>query len=325
MKVNIFNLKSLLIKILKRKGLTHNEAHIIVDEYLEAEISGKKTHGILKFLKELPFINDRKGLPIIITDNKAVVLVDANKEIGQLGAMFCINILINRAKKYGIGLVGMKNSQRYGALCFWAKKIAQSDLIGIVINSCEPAATVFGGRTPILGTNPIAIGIPGLGEPIVLDMATSKKPMSTLLYSMLYNKPLPEKTFINSKGEYTTDPTKVAAVEHFGDYKGYGLSFMLQILSGSLITANMGRKINSPYKIGYYFQAIDPSAFQNIKLFKKQTNQFVQEVKSSKLKRGFKKITIPGERSKNIQELNIKNGSIEIPSELLENLKKELN
>ncbi len=325
MEVDIFVLKSLLIKILKRKGLNQSEATIIADEYWEAEISGKKTHGIAKFLKELRYVADRKGSPSIIIDNKAVVLVDANKEIGQLGAKFCIDILINRTKRYGIGLIGMKNSQRYGSLSFWANRIAQANLVGIITNSCEPATAVFGGITPILGTNPIAIGIPTFKEPIVLDMATSKVSMSTLLYSAIYNKFLPKETFLDNKGNYTTDPTKVVAVEHFGGYKGFGLSFMLQILSGALISANMGKDIHSPYDAGYYFQAIDPSIFQDIKLFKKHINQFVFEVKASKLKKGFSKIIIPGERSKNLKQQNIKKGTIEISLKLFKNLNREAN
>lgn len=325
MEINIFVLKSLLIKILRKKGLKQSEAAIIVDEYWEAEISGKRTHGIAKLLKELPYVVDRKGSPFIITNNKAVVLVDANKEIGQLGAKFCIDILLKRTKCYGIGLVGMKNSQRYGSLSFWVNKIAEANLIGIITNSCEPATTAFGGATPILGTNPIAIGIPTFKDPIVLDMATSKVSMSTLLYSSIYGKSLPKETFIDSKGSYTTDPTRVIAVEHFGGYKGFGLSFMLEILAGALVSANMGRDINSPYDAGYYFQAIDPSVFQDIKIFKKHVNQFALEVKDSKLRNGFDEIIIPGERSKNIKRQNIKKGTIEISSKLFESLNREVN
>lgn len=324
MEIDVFVLKSLLIKILKKKGLKQSEAAIIVDEYWEAEISGKKTHGIAKFLKELPYIFDRKNPPSIVVDNKAVVLVDAKKEIGQLGAKFCIDILIKRTKRYGIGLVGMKNSQRYGSLSFWANRIAEANLIGIITNSCEPATTAFGGITPILGTNPIAIGIPTSKDPIVLDMATSKVSMSTLLYSSIYRKSLPRETFFDNKGNYTTDPAKAIAVENFGGYKGFGLSFMLEILAGALVSANMGKDINSSYDAGYYFQAIDPSVFQDIKIFNKHVDKFILEVKDSKLRNGFDRIIIPGERSKNTKQQNLKKRIIEISSKLFEDLNREL-
>jgi L-2-hydroxycarboxylate dehydrogenase (NAD+) len=325
MKININALKLLLQRILIKKGLSKGQAKIIADEYWESEINGKKTHGIVKFLKELQYLKDRKGSPKIILDKGPILLIDANGEIGQLAANFCIKLLIKRTKQYGLTMIGIKNMQRYGALSFWVSKIAQADLIGIMTNSCEPAATAFGGISPVLGTNPIAIGIPTSNDSIILDMATSKMSMSTLLYSAFYNKPLPEKTFLDIAGEYTTDPSKIKAVENFGEYKGYGLSLILQILSGSLITAKMGHEIHSMYDIGYYFQAIDPSIFQNIKSFKRQNDQLIKEIKTSKRKSNVKKIFIPGEKSRGIKKQVLKNEFITIPAKIFSLLEKQKN
>src|SRR5258708_6099279 len=114
MKINIYRLQEILLEILQKKGLSQDEAIIIAHDYWDAEICGKKTHGIAKFYKELPFFDERQGPPQIILDKESMVLVDANREIGQLAANFCIDILISRTKKTGIACVGMKNAQRYG-------------------------------------------------------------------------------------------------------------------------------------------------------------------------------------------------------------------
>lgn len=323
MRINIYTLKKILEDVLVKKGFSEKDANFIANDYWRSEIGGKTTHGVVKFLKELQYLTDKQNSPEIITDNKSMVLVDAHREVGSLAAKYSIDLLIKRAKRYGLAIVGMKNAQRYGALNHWALYIAKADLIGIVINSCEPASTAYGGVSPILGTNPLAIGVPTSSDPIVLDMATSKASMSRLLLSM-YGQPLPRKTFFDSKGNYTLNPKKVRAVEHFGGYKGYGLALMLQILAGSLVIAKMGSKIKTHYDIGYYFQAIDPSVFQDIKSFKKQNDNLVAEIKKSKRKIGTNIITIPGERSKTYREIALHNREIEISEKLYGLLIKEI-
>lgn len=315
MKINIYTLRKLLEEILVKKGFSGKDAKFIANDYWESEIGGKTTHGIVKFLKELQYLTDKRISPEIIIDNKSMLLVDAHREVGSLAAKYSIDLLIKRTKRYGSAIVGMKNAQRYGALNHWALQIAKVDLIGIVINSCEPATTAYGGTSPVLGTNPLAIGVPTSSDPIVLDMATSKASMSRLLLSM-YGQPLPAKTFFDSKGDYTLNPKKVRAVEHFGGYKGYGLALMLQILSGSLVTAKMGSKIKTHYDIGYYFQAIDPSVFQDIKSFKKQNDNLVAEIKRSKRKIGINTITVPGERSKIYKQKALSTREIEMSEKL---------
>lgn len=323
MKINIYTLKQVLEDILESKGLSKKDAVFVANDYWESEISGKRTHGIIKFYKELQYITDKQSPPRIIVDKKTMILIDARKEVGPIAAKYAIDLLIKRTKKYGLAIIGMKNAQRYGALNHWALQIAKADLIGIVINSCEPAVTAYGGISPILGTNPLAIGVPTSYDPIALDMATSKAPMSRLLISSIYGEPLPRETFLDSSGNYTLNPKKVRAVEYFGGYKGYGLALMLQILSGSLVTAKMGSKIKTHYDIGYYFQAIDPSVFQDIKSFKQQNDDFVTEIKKSKRKIDTNIITIPGERSKIYRQKTLDNREIEISEKLYRLLRKE--
>jgi LDH2 family malate/lactate/ureidoglycolate dehydrogenase len=325
MKININSLKNLLTDILIKKGFSNKDALFIANDYWNAEISGKRTHGIIKFYKELAFINDKEATPRVIKDKGPIVLIDANKEVGPLAAKKAIDLLIKRARKYGVAIVGMKNSQRYGSLSSWSLRIAEADLIGIVINSCEPAAAPYRGISPILGTNPLSVSIPMPNNPIILDMATSKSSMSELLLSVYNNKPLKRATFLDKNGKYTTNPRKVNAVESFGGYKGYGLGLILQILSGSLVTAKMGFNIKNHYDFGYYFQAIDPTILQNLETFKSQNEIFIKEIRSGKKKVGAKEILIPGERSMKTKEKALKNENIIISEKIFSQLNRELN
>lgn len=325
MKINIYILKKLLTDILVKRGLSRENAEFVANDYWESEISGKKTHGIIKFYKELQYLSDKEAEPQIVIDKNSVVLINANKEIGPIATKKAIDILIQRTKKNGVAIVGMINAQRYGALNHWASFIAKANLVGIITNSSEPAVAPYGGISPILGTNPLSIGIPTTGDPIILDMATSKSSMSQLLLAQINKELLPEKTFLNKKGGYTSNPEEVNAVEGFGGYKSYGLALILQILSGSLITAKMGSTIKSHYDVGYFFQAIDPSIFQNIKIFKSMNDKLLLELKTSKRKNKLQPILIPGERNKKTKKYSLRSKEIEISEKIYKMLLNEIN
>lgn len=314
-KVSIKRLRGLMTKVAGNLGVPKKHIGLVIESCIRAEISGKTTHGIGKFLFESQFFKERIGLPKIIKNSGSFALVDSQKEIGQISAGFCVDLCLKKAKRYGIAIVGMSNSQRYGTLDLWSEKIAEEDLIGIVMNTCEPEMAVYGGVSKTLGTNPISYSIPTLEEPVTLDMATAKVAMSLMWERRRLNRSLPANTFFDENGKYTTDPFQAVAVEPFGGYKGFGVALLVQILTGSFLGLPMATEIKSLYDIGYLFIAIDPSVFQDVKDFKRQNSRLVQIVKSSKT-RGSLKIKTPGERSRETRKKSLERGYMKIDSEL---------
>lgn len=317
MEMKISKVEEVMKRLLLERGLPEREAGLISSDYLAAEMRGRSTHGITKFLKELDYIAEERDTPVIVIDNGALVLVDARREVGQLAASFCTDIVIDRAKRYGISVVGMKNAKRYGTLEPWATAIAKNDLIGIITNICEPAGAPYGAFSAVLGSNPLAVGIPTLTEPIVLDMATTEVSMSTIWNSMMEKKELPNNIFFDKQGRYTTDPYTAVAAEIFGGHKGYGISVALEILGGSLVSAMMGSTIESPYDLGYYFQAINPSVFRDIEEFKAENTKLVDEIKSAGKKPGTYEIFLPGEQGNRRYKKAIDRGTIDLPEDIV--------
>ncbi len=315
-KVKISELEGMLKGALVRGGLSDSEAGVVALDYLRAEMRGKKTHGITKFIKELDYITGRRGKPEVVIDTGALVLVDANGELGQIAAMLSVDIVTDRAKRYGIAAVGLKNAKRYDTLEPWAAAIAKNDLVGIVANSCEPAGTPYGASSAVLGSNPLAVGIPTSRDPIVLDMATTELAMSTIWNRMLEGKNLPENVFFDNVGNYTVEPSEAVAVDIFGGYKGYGISVAIEVLSGSLICAMMGSGKKSSSDIGYYFQAIDPSAFRNIEEFKAENTRLVGEIKSAARKPGVEEIFVPGEQGNRNYNMALESGVIDLSDQV---------
>ncbi len=322
MKINIYKLQEQMLILLSRKGFSDPESKILMHAYWNAELEGKTTHGISRFYWDIQNFHPKRK-PKIVIDKKAVVLVDGQHGSGPLIANYASDMLIKRAKNYGIALVGIKNMTQYGSLSEWTEKIAKKNLIGLITNSCQPAAAPFGGVSKILGTNPISISIPSDEDPIILDMSTSEVPMGLIWYCLETGKKLPKHNFYDEDGKFTTDPKKAKAVKTFGGYKGYGLSFMLQILSGSLVSAFMGDEIKNAYDIGYMFLAIDPSFFQNLDTFKQKNSTFIKQIKNCKKNSGVDQILIPGERSLKNKKTALKDETIDIPEAIWSKLNEK--
>lgn len=266
-------------------------------------------------------LSARGNKPKILKDKGNYALIDGDKEIGLLSAELAINILLEKAKKFDNAMVGMTNSFYYTMAGIYAKQIAESGYVVIVINNGGPAIVApYGGIDPILGTNPIAIGIPTSQGPLVLDMATSEQPWGEVNLAKVENRPLVEKAFLDKKGKFTTDPDKAETIVPFAGYKGYGLNFMIEILTGAFVSAKMGLQSQNAYDLGFLFIAYAPDMFTTKEKFDSQVIQLVSDIKKSRRLPGTNEIYIPGERAKSKIGQALSDGYIDISESTLENL-----
>lgn len=356
--IEISELRDLLDKILTLRNIDNEYKEFISDDLIQAELGEKKTHGLGKALlldealkrKKESIINDvleaelsgkeKVGLArMLLLDNELknrestvelvkefgnYALFNGHKELGHIAALTCVDKVIELAKKHGNAIVGLTNASRYGRLKPFAKKIAENNLIGIVMNNAGPAAvTAYGGITPILGTNPICFGFPSNNdEPYLFDFSTSKRIWGEIRQSKLENRNLPKECFLDKNGQYTVDPDKANAVVSFGDAKGFALCYAIEILAGAFTGAKMGLQVEDEYDLGFTFMAFSPEMFGNIEDFKNKLKILENEIKSSVKNETTEKIYIPGEVSKERFENNMKVGKIQVDSEILNRLKQ---
>ena len=279
-----------MLAVCAKHGLSDVESAIVVENYLEAEITKKTTHGVTKFCFESQFFEDRKDSPQVVTDTGPVVKLNGNQEIGQIAAKMCIELCSVRAKKYGIAIVVINNIQRYGILRTWIRSFDQNNLFGIVMNTCEPAMTGFGGKNKALGTNPLAYSIRTKSTSYIVDMATSKVAMSNIWQAKRHGEKLPNNTFLDKEGNTTTNPNQAKSVVPFGEVKGYSLALLVQLLTGSVFDYKMGQGIKDMYDIGYFFLAIDPEKVGSIENMLEMNQKLIDELSSTGA-------IIPGSRS----------------------------
>lgn len=323
MKVKIAELRRLMITALTSKYYTHQEAEQITEVFLYAELTGKNTQGILKLLGSEPAQHIKpKHPPIFIKETELSAHLDGGGAAGPLPAQIATEKVIEIAKRKGFGVVGTNNTfSSVGAISFYARKIAQHDLIGIVAASSPRGVIHFGGIEPAYGTNPIAFGFPTKEYPIVFDAASSAITYYGLVRAKALGQKLPENVAIDKNGNPTLEPDKAmegAILPFDRSYKGSGFAMVVELLAGVLTGAQF---VFDEGDWGTTVIAISPDLLVGTDKFKKNASELIKKVKSGKSKPGST-IKIPGYDTETEMQKLLKSGVVEIEKELVEQLKK---
>lgn len=286
MRVEIAEVKKLMTEVCTAAGLSDVESDRVVDHYLDGELRGRTSHGVAKFCFESQFFATRAGAPFVARDFGAVAVVDGNREVGPLSVGFAVDVVIGKARRFGIGLVGMNNTQRHGALGYWTRRIAEQDQLGVVMNTSTADSTVVGATRPFLGVNPLSFAFPAEDGPVVADLSTTVAPMGRLWEARRGNGVLEDGQFVDANGGFTTDPDAATSAVIFGGHKGFALSLLVQLLTGSVFGFPMGARIESLLDTGYAFLAVDPSFGGTREGFADQNSALVRAMASVPMRDG---------------------------------------
>lgn len=326
MKIKIEELKDLVIKKLSEKNYTQSQAEKIAEVLLYAELTGKNTQGVLKLLGTEPMQNVVPEYePKIIKETKLATLIDGGGNAAPLVCQMATDILIEKCRENGMAIVGTNNTfASSGVIGFYANKIASNDLIGLAFAGSPGGVAPHGSIEPLFGTNPLAFGFPTQNDPLIFDMATSAITWYGLVRAKTLGEKLPEGVAIDSEGNLTTDPEEAmngAILPFDKDYKGSGLSMMVEILTGPLV----GGTFATPDGKGDWsnlFIAIDPEQLVGKDEFKEKCSELIQIVKNSKKQKGFEEVLVPGERGMKLKEKLGNEGELDIEDKVVEELKK---
>lgn len=285
--------RTIIIEILTRMEVSLEDAEIVADVTLDADLKGFTSHGIGRFpqyVKGLKFGTIKPQAEIEIeNETVSTALLNGHHKFGQAVAYHGMEIAMEKAKESGIGVVGIHDSNHFGVAGYYTDMAIMQDMIGLVIANTEPAMAPIGGREPIIGTNPIAIGIPSNKNYISVDMATSTTARGKLLEALRKGETIPENVALDADGNPTINPEAAlkGSILPFGAHKGYALAFMIEILAGPLVRAAVGKEVRgtaNPEEMctkGDLLMAIDPTVFGDLEQFKEEVDGFVDEVKSS--------------------------------------------
>jgi len=293
MQVKIDSIKSISNEILIKLGVLNDDAGIIVDSIVYAHQRGKGTHGIGRLpiyarkIKENLMSAETKLR--VVKDDLAVCLYDAGHGFGQVAAYKGMEIAIEKARQYGIGVVGMCHSNNFGTAGFLVDLAAKNKMIGFIVSNTSPARAPIGGKTPIFGTNPIGIGFPGgYNQPaVILDMATSNVARGKIRLAAKNEEAIPADWALDSNGKTTTDPFEAlkGSMIPIGGHKGFGLSLVVDVLAGLLTGSAFGGDVKPlNYKdglsdYGHLIMAININSFLDGKEYLDKMDYLTKRVK----------------------------------------------
>ncbi|MDF2799106.1 MAG: dehydrogenase [Devosia sp.] len=309
---------------LRRAGVAPEAAQLQVDLLLEAELRGRASHGLLR----LPRLTDRIANGVasptatgrMIWRSENFLQVDGEDGLGPVVAMAALDAAAERARQSGVVVVGIARSNHLGMLAWYAEKMARQGLVTLGFTTSEALVHAWGGRQPVLGTNPVAIGVPQPGQPFVLDMATSLVSMGQIYDYAQRGQELPEGWALDAEGEPTTDPeaAKGGSIAPFGEAKGYALGLALELLVVALTDSAIGREVTGtldstrPATKGDVFILIDPGLQPGTAA---RIADYLDLVRASGDPAGARQVAVPGDRAMRVRAERIQAG-IALPEPL---------
>ena len=314
-----------LIAAFQGYGVPEKDAIICADVLLESDRRGIESHGCNRFK---PIYIDRiiNGTLLpntnieILKETPTTVVMDAHNGMGMVASHKMLEMLIEKAKKYGMAGGAIRNSTHYGIAGYWTTMASKEGLIGITGTNARPSIAPTFGVENMLGTNPLTFSLPTDEEfPFCLDCATSIVQRGKIEYYARNGKDTPAGMVISQSGSTLTDSEQIlkdlvdgnAALtplggmgEEMAGYKGYGYATIVEILSAALAGGEFMKALTGineegnpqMYHLGHFFFVVNPEAFMGLDVFKKTAGDICRALRASKKAPGNERIYTAGEK-----------------------------
>ena len=335
------DLREYIVRFLTAYKVPADQARTTAEVLTMADLRGIHTHGITQLHV---YYGDRLRTGLIEPETKFDVVqetdntiaFDAGDGLGQPAGIHAMKACMEKAASHTIGIATVRNSNHFGFAGCYSMMALEKDMIGISLTNSQPLMTPTYGRECILGTNPISVAVPtDKKRPYVLDMATSIVSMGKIRIAEMKGEPIPAGYGVDARGEITTDPSTIineggllplGGTDILSGYKGYGLSLLVDILSGVLAGArfgtNIGRRISpvpTRVSVGHFFMAIKIDGFRPLIDFKQDMDTLIDQLVNSPKVEGHDRIFIHGEKEFEKAEEHERSG-IPLPAEVIETL-----
>jgi len=322
MKVQADRLKEIAIRILKGLHAAEDEAAVVADTLIKAELRGIDTHGV-HLLTLLPERVEAGMLEIptkltVLQDSGATALIDGGNGLGPAAVHRAMGMSIRKAKEFGIGCCLVRNTNNIGTLSFYSLMAAQEKMVGIVMSNAAAAMSPWGGTEAFFGTNPLSIAIPeeAGAPPVVLDMSSTVVARGKIRRADRLKEGIPLGWAFDETGTPTTDPAAAlkGTLMPIGGAKGYGLALMIDVLAGMLSGSQYGPEIRTfhqlegPTGVGVFTLAVEIERFMPLGQFTELFRTYRASIKASPKAKGVSQIFLPGERTYAKEQKNLNEG-----------------
>ncbi len=328
-------LRQQLQALLETYGVPADEAAVVSDNLVEADLRGVDSHGAHLMALYAARLSSGHLRPVtkvsMLRDDGSTVLLDGGLGFGQVAGVQAMDLAVERAKEHGTAAVTVRESTHLGALAYYTLRAAAQGCFAMAFQNGPTFVPPFGGTTGIFSTNPFSYAIPaGEERDVVYDVATTAVAGNKILLAKKRgDTTIPEGWASDAQGRPTTD-AQAASVDHlqwFGGHKGFGLGFLVEVLAGVLADSCYGRTENSASELvgreriakGYLFWALDVERFLPGGQFRPRVDALIRDVRSSARAEGVERIYVPGEIEHERREVRLREG-IPLPTALVAEL-----
>ena len=326
--MRVTQLKSIIKKIFIKHKLSNEHANICTNAIINAELVGASSHGVSRVKMycdriKKKLINPQPKIKIKKISN-SIFHLDADNSIGFVAADMAIKQAIKSAKKTGFSLIGIKNSGHYGLSGYYAEQAVKKNLIALCFTNAPPAIAPFGSRKALFGTNPICFGAPtSSGVPFIFDASMSIINRGKIRLAAKTKTKIPKGVALDKKGKPTTNASKALKGVQLpiAGFRGSGLAWMVDILSGVLTGSDHSGKVKDPFddfsgpqNVGHLFIVLKPNLF--VGNFSQRIKENIKRVKKLPKTKGTSDILYPGQNKYKRYKKNMK-GTIKIPHAIL--------
>ncbi|KAK1145153.1 hypothetical protein N8T08_004586 [Aspergillus melleus] len=315
--------------ILTGNGVPADNAAIIADCLIQADLRGVDTHGSNRIPSYMERIRqgvlDPGAQPTLVQVTPVVAQVDAHNGFGFVAAQKGMARAIDMAREFGIGFVSVKHSNHFGMSAWVVQQALDAGMMSLVFTNSSPALPVWGGQEKLMGVSPIACGAPaGKERPFILDMAPSVAARGKIYKAARRGEKIPGDWALDGEGRPTDDPNRAleGVMLPMGGPKGSALSVMMDVFSGVLSGSAFAGHVTNPYDpsrpadVGHFLVAIKPDLFMGLEEFKERMDYLYQRVVGSEKMAGVDRIYYPGEIEQIMHEERAKTGIPYVQAEL---------
>ncbi len=313
-----------MLDVFRALGVPEEDARICADVLITSDLRGIDSHGIGR----LKYYYDRIKAGVqftqthfeVVKETETTALADGHHGMGQVIAYRSMRLAMEKARRYGLGAVAVRNSTHFGIAGYYPLMAAAEGMIGLTVTNTRPSVAPTFSTDPMLGTNPIAFAAPtDLPYPFCFDAATPITQRGKIEVLARAEKPVPEGWVIDEHGNPLTDPARIledlgtakaaflplgGAGEEMGGHKGYGLGVMVEILSSALSGGPFMKDLlgvapdgsRRPYMLGHFFLAMDIEHFIPLEEFRRIAGAILRALQNARKAPGHDRIYVAGEK-----------------------------
>jgi LDH2 family malate/lactate/ureidoglycolate dehydrogenase len=315
-------------------GMSEEDAAIAAEVLVAADLRGHESHGVARaehyYVRPLQSGQIRARAELVtVRETAATLVLDAQNGMGHPAAKHAMDRCIAKARQAGTCLAVVRGSNHYGIAGYYPLQAATHDMIGLCSTTSGTLVVPTGGRNALLGSNPLAFAAPaGRQRPFMLDMATSVVPVGKVEVKARRGQPLPPGWAVDEQGRPTTDAEGVLERVHRGagqggllplggleaGHKGYGLSVMVDIISGLLAGAQISLNFTKRVRrgelpdLGHFVAAIDIAAFVPLDEFKRSMDAYIETLHAAPAAAGTQRVQVAGDPEFDTEERRRREG-----------------